>query len=29
MGQTGQPLERRIELHLLTARAALELVGVL
>lgn len=29
MGQTDQPLERRIELHLLTARAALELVGVL
>lgn len=29
MGQTDQPLERRIELHLATARAALELVGVL
>lgn len=29
MGQTDQPLERRIELHLLTARAALGLVGVL
>lgn len=29
MGQTDQPLERRIELHLLTARAALELLGVL
>jgi len=29
MGQTDQPLERRIELHLLTARLALELVGVL
>lgn len=29
MGQTDQPLERRIELHLLTARAALEIVGVL
>ena len=29
MGQADQPLERRVELHLLTARAALELVGVL
>jgi len=29
MGQTDQPLERRIELHLMTARATLELVGVL
>lgn len=29
MGQTDQPLERRVELHLLTARAALELIGML
>lgn len=29
MGQTEQPLERRVELHLLTARAALELIGML
>ncbi len=29
MGQQDQPLERRVELHLAVARAALELVGVL
>lgn len=29
MGQTDQPVERRVELHLLTARAALELMGML
>jgi hypothetical protein len=29
MGQTDQPVERRVELHLLTARTALELMGML
>lgn len=29
MGQLDQPLERRVELHLLAARSALELLGVL
>lgn len=29
MGQTDQPLERRVDLHLLTTRAALELIGML
>ncbi|WP_322796287.1 succinylglutamate desuccinylase/aspartoacylase domain-containing protein [Tepidiforma sp.] len=29
MGQLDQPLERRVELHLLAARSALELLGIL
>ncbi|MEJ5222783.1 MAG: hypothetical protein WHT63_12340, partial [Tepidiforma sp.] len=29
MGQLDQPLERRVELHRLAARSALELLGIL